>query len=245
MLFRRRINKCTKQENIGTPKPEKREQLAFLADRIEIEGLPCPPIAGVEGHPIYKQAKAYPYEDISAYFRMVDEEVRQRGEGAKVTLKGTKTADVWSFDKPATRCEPGACVPHDSCDWCAVCGKSGKVIVWEKRLAAQSNMRDVEKAFAELGRIVGEHAGSPLLNADGCECEMCGNASVGRFCSLPCLSLWNKPIQPPVLTESPAPTFNGFGRLLFGDGKTCKSGGPHSMHGPSSPCVHCGVRVSL
>ena len=75
--------RTTFQASLGTKVPEKRVQLAFLADRIEIKGLPCPPIAGVEGHPIYKQAKAYPYEDISAYFRMVDEEVRQRGERAK------------------------------------------------------------------------------------------------------------------------------------------------------------------
>ena len=146
--------RTTFQASLGTKVPEKRVQLAFLADRIEIKGLPCPPIAGVEGHPIYKQAKAYPYEDISAYFAMVDEEVRQRRERAN-NFRPYERLDTSAFDSPMSE------------------------ELWRQRMAP------AHFAFAELGRIVGEHTGSPLLNAGGYECD-CGRASATKHCSLKC-----------------------------------------------------------
>lgn len=88
-MNRMRINRCTKQDPVGSKVPEKTEQLFKLRKHI-VEKL----YAGgwayekeAEKHPAYLQAQAYPYEDISAYFAMVDREAEERKSPIRIPSK--------------------------------------------------------------------------------------------------------------------------------------------------------------
>lgn len=173
--------RTTLQRPIGEPVEEKVSQLYRLRLHI-VEKL----YAGgwayekeAENHEAYRQAQAFAYENISAYFAMVDEEVRQRGERADLV----PVVEMWHF--PTDGGPPQYSVTAADLDneveeqnRCVECHIALVAHLSNCWVCDAWRMRKAKAAFAELGRIVGEAAfcyegcGRPVT---GCarSCEAC------------------------------------------------------------------------
>ena len=233
-------NRCTVATPVGAKVQEKQEQLRELAYAIEDKLQDRNPRA----HTIYTQAFAFKFEDISAYFAMVDEEVRQRGIALARVQKAEKAAEsLQSLKRLCAGC--GYAWPYG--EWCGQrCYERAK-----RRMMAGI-------AFAELGRIVGEHAGAPCLDGRSLDdviypkaervCRVVGvdrgdGSGPGTTVVLgeSDLAKW------PVLTET-APARDASGIRVAGRQELMASLGAPVKAKPVRPVCdvdRCGVRVDL
>jgi hypothetical protein len=176
--YRRTKNHWTTATPIGSSLPEKAEQLWRLEDYLVLH-LAVPPL-DVGLHPIYRKAKAHVYDCLDPFFAEVDAEVarrkapQERRDGAAVDIEAVRrviaahetrlaTKDRWDGRAPqgqewsrCPKCRSSFLTDvRDEASYCPSCD--------DGRAHCYSDRARAFHAFAELGRIVGEHAGDPKL----------------------------------------------------------------------------------